>query len=141
MLCTHRHLITNIYETVDDPKTKQVVNTPEVESNYQTASQNEHDYHDTPTPPLPPRGYSLSSSLDKIDNFENMELQDLGSQLRQERNPETNDENTYQPLIPPRPSDDANAASEYQSLKQLTQCKNTQPKGYLQRGQEVDEQQ
>ena len=74
--------------------------------------------------------------------MKNIELQDLGSQPCEERNPEINDENTYQPLIPPRLSDGANATSEYQSLTQLlTQCKNTQPKGYNQTGQEVDEQQ
>ena len=66
-------------------------------------------------------------------------LQDLGSQSRQQQDPETNDENTYQPLIPPRPSDNGNTASEYQSLTQLTQCKNSQSKGNFQTGQEIDE--
>ena len=87
------------------------------------AGQNEHDYRDgSLTPPLPPRTYSLSSSLDKIDNLEN--LQDLSNDQElnnQPNNPQVDSENTYQPLIPPRSSNDTTAASEYQSLTQLKQ--------------------
>ena len=120
-----------------DPKPKQVENTLE-ERNYKTTSQSKYDCCDTPTPPLPPQGYSLSSSLENIDNYENIALQDLSSQSQQQQNPKTNNESTYQPLILPRPSGDGNTASEYQSLIQMTQCKNSQSKGNFQTGQEID---
>ena len=87
-----------------------------------TARQNEHDYCDgSLTPPLPPRTYSLSSSLDKIDNLENIQLQDLSTDQGIKNNPQVDSENTYQPLIPPRSTNNTTAASEYQSLTQLKQ--------------------
>ena len=116
-----------VYETVQDPKAfiEPVEKTlKERNLHSSTARQNEHDYRDgTVTPPLPPRTYSLSSSLDKIDNLEN--LQDLSNAYDQEKlkdqNFQVDSENTYQPLIPLRSSNNTTTASEYQSLTQLKQ--------------------
>ena len=80
-----------------------------------TDRQNEDDYRDgSVTPPLPPRTYSLSPSLDKIENLRN-------DQEQKDRNLRVDSENTYQPLIPPRSSNNNTIASEYQSLTQFKQ--------------------
>ena len=90
--------------------------------NQKVANQDEqHDHTGMSTPPLPPRAYSLSSSLDKFDDLENIKLQDLGNQSQmKDQSPKVhvNDENTYQPLIPPRCSKNTTCTtgSEYQSL-------------------------
>ena len=107
----------HLYETVIDPKPAEK-SPKERNLHLCTAEQNEHDYRDgSLTPPLPPRTYSLSSSLDKIDNLEN--LQDLSNDQEIKNNLQVDSENTYQPLIPPRSSNNTTAASEYQSLTHL----------------------
>ena len=119
----------HLYETVKDPKPQEPVEkTPKGRNLHLTmctAGIKEHDYrHDdgSLTPPLPPRTYSLSSSLDKIDNLENLKDLSNDQELNNQRNnPQVDSENTYQPLIPPRSSNNTTAASEYQSLTQLKQ--------------------
>ena len=128
-ISTCRHPVCNVYKTVtattDDPQSGQETkhNALQAGSNYQTAREDQHvgRHNGTCTPPIPPRAYSVSSSLDKIDNFENLKLQDFGNQSQMtDQNPKVDSENTYQPLIPPRRSNNnTTAASEYQSLTQL----------------------
>ena len=131
-ISTYRRPVCNVYETVtattDDPQSGQETkHTLQARSN-QTARKDQHAgrHSGTCTPPIPPRAYSVSSSLDKIDNFENLKLQDLGNHSIQSqmtnKNPKVDNENTYQPLIPPwRSNNNTTAASEYQSLTQLQQ--------------------
>ena len=123
------HNVQHVYETVDEPKPMKPVEITLKERSIHTctaAMQNEHDYRDgSLTPPLPPRAYSLSSSLDKIDNLENIELQDLSNQVPKDQDSQLDNENTYQPLIPPR---SLNNTSEYQSLTQLRQHQDSQTK-------------
>ena len=105
----------HLYETVNDLKP---VEKAIKERNFHpsTDKQNEHDYRDgSLTPPLPPRTYSYSSSLDKIDNLEKHQHLSIENVC-----PKMDNENTYQPLIPPR-SSNATTTTEYQSLMQLKQ--------------------
>ena len=109
--------------TVDGPQSGETKHTHKDESKLNQRANNQEDQQDhswTSTPPLPPRAYSLSSSLDKIDNVENIRLQDMGNQSQlKDQNPKVDNENTYQPLIPPRRSNNTTTVSNYQFLTQF----------------------
>ena len=133
-VCIHSHSIQNIYDEPSLPTNRDQVSVildkphqlQELELCIPSERQREsgnNDYRDTPTPPVPPRGYSVSSSLDKLENLEAIELQHLSNKLRSQDQDSTvtiKDEKIYQPLIPPRPSND-DGSSEYQSLVVLHQ--------------------